>query len=459
MAGKFRRVVLAAIVGASLLGASAGGPLSAVSGTDGAPVLENEGLLPLDEARRFRAELGLDTHPGLLERLARTTPPSPTFGLPLTPDEEALLQERARIQNELGPAKEYEATHRAVWGGMWLSYPQGATLDHATTVNVAVTDEPAAHADTLVKLLPQGADLALHRVRYTEDELDALHSDIFQKRSLFRSLGTEIYSITTIVQTNKVEVVVSNPTAEIEQEILAEFPAAMVVVLPGGRPMGDACSRTNCGPPWRGGLKIYRPGPAYCTAGYVASKYAGTWFYQLWTAGHCGTGTWRMGSSSGPVIGTTSVNYFQSDSVDVQAIGIPASAIDDDYLYGTAACTECVQTDIASAEPLNGDTIGAMVRNNGAFSGTQAGTLVATNESIPYLGVTLRNLRRATYTRMQGDSGAPVIRISNIYYGSYNVAAGSHTHYQDVGGTQYALYTHIGFFKNWTGYDVHTSGD
>jgi hypothetical protein len=60
---------------------------------------------------------------------------------------------------------------------------------------------------------------------------------------------------------------------------------------------------------------------------------------------------------------------------------------------------------------------------------------------------------------MAGDSGAPVIRISDGQYGTYNVAAGAHTHFQTISGTQWALYTHVGFYKNWTGYEIHTTGD
>jgi hypothetical protein len=412
----------------------------------------------LEGDRRFRTELGLDNGISLIRDLAITTPRSITFGLPLRPDEEELLLVRAEIQSSLDAVKRYLGEHSTTSAGLWLSYPRGATLDQATTVNVAFTDDPEAHAEALAQLLPRGATLAVHKARYSERELDDLHSSIFESGAFFSALGTRLHATWTIVQTNSVEIVVSTLSPSVEAQILAHFPPGMATVQQGDAAVGDACSRTNCGPPWRGGLKIYR-GANWCTAGYVSQKYAGVWFYQLWTAGHCGTGAWRMGSSSGPVIGSTSVNYFASDSVDVQGIGISSSAIDDDYLYGTASCSDCVQTDIASVEPLNGDIIGAMLRNNGAASGTQSGILAATNGSIDYMGEHLTNLRRATYPRKEGDSGAPVIRISNGQYGTYDVAAGSHTHFQTISTSVYAVYTHIGFFKLWTGYDVYTSGD
>lgn len=331
-------------------------------------------------------------------------------------------------------------------------------MDHATTVNVAVTDDATKHDDELQALMPEGADLVLHEAEYTEAELDALHEEIFASKPLFASLSIELYSTFTIVQDNVVEIVVSDTSPEIEATIQAAFPPGAITVRAGSPAIGDACSRTNCGPPWRGGLKIYR-GANGCTAGYVAKKYVGVWTYQLWTAGHCGSGTWHMGSASGPTIGSTTMNFFASSSIDVQGIGISSSAVDDDYLYGSAGCTSCVQTDIKDDEPSGGDMIGAMIRNNGAFSGSKGGILSATNGTIDYLGEHLTNLRRASYARKPGDSGGPVIRAEFAQYGSYNIAAGAHTHFQVIGGTEYALYTHISKYSSQTGYALHVSGD
>lgn len=58
-------------------------------------------------------------------------------------------------------------------------------MDHATTVNVAVTDDATKHDDELQALMPEGADLVLHEAEYTEAELDALHEEIFASKPLF----------------------------------------------------------------------------------------------------------------------------------------------------------------------------------------------------------------------------------------------------------------------------------
>ncbi len=64
--------------------------------------------------------------------------------------------------------------------------------------------------------------------------------------------------------------------------------------------------------------------------------------------------------------------------------------------------------------------------------------------------VTLIRQRRATYSRMPGDSGGPVT-------GAANTAVGSHTHFKTISGVQYAIYPHIWEMENITGWDVSHS--
>lgn len=412
------------------------------------------------EAIRVRTILGLDTDLTLIRSLATTSASSTVFGVPLLPDEEILLVERVRIQNSLGRLHEYAKEHPDLWGGMWLSYPTGGTPAHASTLNVALTSAPASVLDALEPLVPSGADLNVIEVVFTEAELDAQHADIMDRSAAFAAARSELYSVRTEVQENRLVAVVSTLTPGLSS-LTADLPAGMVRFESGGPAIGDACSRTACGPPWRAGLKIYRnTWSEYCTANFINTRYVGVWVYSLWTAGHCPSGTWHLGSPSGTVIGSTTTNYFTNGSnVDVQRISISNGTQDDDYLYGTAACTSCVQTDLTLAESASGDTVGEMLLNNGAVSGSVSGTLLNRNVSLTYLGVPLTNLRRSNYTRQPGDSGGPVVRIHNVYYGAYDVAAGSHTHYQVIDGYEYPFYTHVSTMAAISGYSVYTSGD
>lgn len=412
----------------------------------------------LAEAIRFRKELGLESDFDFVQQLAWSTTQSAVFGLPLTPEEEALLLKRGAIQDDLGPVRAYRDSNRATWGGMWLTYPKGGTLDHAVTLNVAITRGVPVDDSILAKVVPEGADLLIHEAQFSEDDLDKVHENIAKDLGFFRSIGTEFYSADTALSDNSVVITVSRLSSGIETAIRSRFGPGIVRVREGGPAQPDACSRTNCGPPWRAGLKIYRSGGGnYCTSNFVARYYAGVWFNVIWTSGHCLNGTWKLGSSSGATIGTTTNNYFVNNSdSDVQVIPISSSSADDDYLDGTASCAECYQRDVRATQGINGDVVGGMIQNNGAFSGQKRGTITSTNVTFSDLGLTLLRQRRATYTRQSGDSGGPVVALSG---GAYDVAAGSHTHFQTIGGTQYAIYSHVAEMEQITGQTVYTTGD
>lgn len=410
------------------------------------------------DAIRFRTEMGLAADRETVESLAATRPLSPAFGIPLTSEEEAILVERLRIQSQLNAVRSYARTERATWGGLWLSYPIGATVGHATTVNMAMTKVPAGlDAAALSALLPEGADMVTHEARFTLDELEALHSVIAKEVDFFKAIGTEIYSASTDVRTNVVEIVVATLSADIDRAIRARFPEGMVRPIVGGPVLPDACIRTNCGPPWRGGIRITRAGPASCTSGFVAVKGSS---YAVLTAGHCGTATWRQGSTSGTIIGTTSENYWVNmTDADVQVIPFtPATERDDDYLTGNVLCNPCAMADVRIAE-CKCDEIGQIVRNSGAFTGTTApATLVHTSVTHFYMGNTYIRQRRATYPRALGDSGGPVTTGSGSPV-VWDVAVGLHSDFQVISGTQYAIYSHIAEIKEISGWSVYTTGD
>lgn len=416
-----------------------------------------------EEAMRLRTELGLDTDIAVVTSLARTTAPSTTIGIPLTSAEESLMQERIRIQGELQPLKDYEHAHSSIWGGTWLTYPIGSTPDHATAVNVGLTQRSDVTELEIAGLLPKGADLIIHDARYTEAELDAQHLRILADAEFYRAIGTELYSVGTSVHDNTLAIEVSTTNPTIEAAIVGHFPAGMVRVEVGTRPLPDACTRTNCGPPWRGGLKIYAGTYDICSSGFVGQRYAGVWSYVLWTGGHCKTGTWHLGSANGTTIGSTGSNYFRNGTnVDVQTISINSSQIANYYLDGPPAPGTCTLKPVVGSEPSNSDSVGNLVRANGAVTGSVVGTLVEKNRTYsmvdpynPDVTITLTNIRRATYTRHKGDSGGPVLRAHYGYYGAYDVAAGQHTDYIVLSGTTYALYTHIAIIEAATGHTVY----
>lgn len=94
---------------------------------------------------------------------------------------------------------------------------------------------------------------------------------------------------------------------------------------------------------------------------------------------------------------------------------------------------------------------GNTVCNEGAFTGKTCGTIRDTNYTFTWEdeGVTLFNFRRATYARQPGDSGGPVWTTVG------SKAVGSHTHFENIGGTNYPVYAHVYWATQYTGYSVN----
>lgn len=216
-----------------------------------------------------------------------------------------------------------------------------------------------------------------------------------------------------------------------------------VRVLTSGDVQADVCTRSNCGPPWRGGLKIVKVGNFSCTSGFVVRKNlaGGGHTYGLWTAGHCGTASWRQGSTSGVLIGTTSENHFVNNSTaDVQVIPINASNKTNTIIDDTAGCNPCTLRGFTGSaqQAGNADEFGDVVCSNGYVTGKSCGTIASIDvDAFPYLGNNLFNQRRATYGRNAGDSGGPV------YTTVGSKAAGSHVHFLQIGSTKYPIYSHV----------------
>lgn len=449
------RLALVALVAGNLVLIDSSQALAGRSGASHSPVIPSADT-DTGPAAQFRWEMGLDASVEAIMNRASLFDPSPVFGLPLSPDEEALMLERGRIQQELDPLRSYRRDHDTSWGGLWLSYPLGGTKSHALTLNVALTEADGLIEHEIASLLPDGADLSITIVNHAQRTLDAMHERLVADEAFFRSIGTELHSIATDVKTNRVEASVSPLNVKIETAISERYGVDLVRAVEAGDAGADACSRSNCGPPWLAGLKIAKSGPMYCTSNFIVKRYlSGVWNYAMLTSGHCGNATWKQGSTSGATIGTSTWNYFTSGSyADIQVIPISqANGGLDDYLYGSAICTSCIKHDVRIRECNDCDEVGEIISNNGAFSGVKYGTVSATNVTCLAIDCTLLlyHQRRATYTRMGGDSGGPVTALSGT---NYDIAVGSHTNFQTISGTEYAVYSHAAEIEAATGWTI-----
>ncbi len=226
----------------------------------------------LADALRFRTEFGLNNDPNEVRAMADTTALSPEFGLPLTPDEESLMKRRLAIPRELDKVRAYRATHRDTWGGMWLTYPRARSEATSLQLNVGVTANRVLVAEDIKALVPADVDVAVVLVSHTQAQLDEALDAVSKDEGFFDELGTRYYSVSTILPDNAVEIELSNVTEAIKQAVSDRYGSDMTEIVEGTAPEADACSRTNCGPPWKGGIKIYFSATGACTSGFVVRK-------------------------------------------------------------------------------------------------------------------------------------------------------------------------------------------
>jgi hypothetical protein len=433
---------------------------AAPSGTGAAGVASDS--YAWSEAVRFRSELGLSTDPVLIDSLlASQAAEDWPFGTPLTAAEESLMQRRGAIQRELQPLRDYALEHADALAGIWLSYPPGGTVDSALTVNVNVAQNLNAHGEQIRTLVPDGATLELHSVRFAASELATVKSQMRDEWDQYSQLvGAQLQATATNVPGNFVDVYVAPLTDDVVAAIEGRYPPGTVRVSTLDGIGLDACTRTNCGPPWTGGVKIYNTtGGNFCSLGFVVRKSTSSGYvYGAWTAGHCGSATWRQGSSTGSQIGKTILNRKNIqpyDYADIQVIEVASTTRNNKIIDDTASCPDpCTRRAFTGSaqQGYNGDEFGDTVCNNGYRTGKTCGTIRDTDlHQYPYddFGLILYNQRRATYARQPGDSGGP------IYTTVGSVAAGSHVHYIDIGGTRYPVYSHVFELSVETGYYVY----
>jgi len=197
----------------------------------------------------------------------------------------------------------------------------------------------------------------------------------------------------------------------------------------------DTCSTTtsDC-TPMEGGIRINIDGQGGCTLGFPASKTGeGTGFV---TAGHCGDGstgedvdqswTRKVGElvketfddgSSAEYCDCAYVKLTESETLDHEIFGISSSYYPDHK--GSAGTNDYVK----------------MVGYN---SGIEIGQVDSTNVTVTIDGTTFKQVVKADYARMSGDSGGIVMEA----FSADPAYLGSHTGHKD-GFTYYVTYAHF----------------
>jgi len=136
----------------------------------------------------------------------------------------------------------------------------------------------------------------------------------------------------------------------------------------------------------------------------------------------------------------------------VQVIPISSTNKTDQIIDDLASCTACnLRAMVNGQQGQFDDMFGDTVCNEGYVTGKTCGTIKDTDYTFVWQeeGVTLYHFRRASYTRHPGDSGGPVWTTAG------SKAAGSHTHFETIGGVDWPVYAHVYWMTQATGYSVN----
>lgn len=218
-----------------------------------------------------------------------------------------------------------------------------------------------------------------------------------------------------------------------------------------------AAGRNNDTAPFYDGDQIY--GPVQCTGGFnMRGNRSGHTF--MYTAGHCGSGTWRTGAQT---IGSTSTNYLS-----------PTSGNDFQSIYLAGGGLGVTWTNGANLAPVTGQllpAVGAAITFNGSVTGEVRGN------NVTAVGITVYGIYNSvgqyyydateqveaenpngTYCVRPGDSGGPVYSHTP---GSNVLAVGIITGYYYNGGPaggSTCIATEIGHLESVTDTSLITSG-
>lgn len=387
-----------------ILSVSAASP-SAASTVDLDPV-------DLAEAIRFRQEHSLPSSPETVQSIAKAFPLS-SFGVPLTPEEEAAVIDRNEMMDMAANllAAVYAAPEK--FAGARLNHSDGGFVEVFATsaADSAVDDLESLAMGARVRFT--SVDRSLAELRQTADQV------IHDIPTLARE-GIDVQGVGVTIPRNSVEIAVARASQSTSDALLQRYGPAIHIAE---KAFGDiACtSALNC-TPWRGG--IYITGPMGCTSGFIARPSgAGTTRYVL-TAGHCNSGVWKH---NGVTIGQTSLNTLTGVSFpnsDAQRITITGSSISSPYNRIYVSPYETSRS-ITATRPSYQHYYGMTVCASGKASGYRCGT-VLDEQYYHSVGGHGMYSTLMSFSSTGGDSGGPSF-LSNTAWGIVSQAGGGDT--------------------------------
>jgi hypothetical protein len=173
----------------------------------------------LAAALRFREAFGLQGGEEWIRSVAADPRATADFGVPLTPDESAIVHRRlSRAKAALVTVNEY-ARQFPEYGGGYIDLEAGGVAV------VVFTGRLDVHRAALDELVAPDAPLTIKQVARTRAELLALKDDVLDDSDWLRSIGAELVSVGIKPSLNMVRVVVSSSVPDVDKAILDHFGA------------------------------------------------------------------------------------------------------------------------------------------------------------------------------------------------------------------------------------------
>lgn len=420
---KMRALIIAVAVITTLAGPLAQGSL-------GADLSDAE----LAWAIGFRQTMGLRADPADAAVAAQDQDafPNMMYGVPLTESEAALLDERAALQAKLGPAIAF-ATEQPSSAGAYFDPLTGQPV-------FTFVGEPAAYVKGLMELLPAGASFRVEQVKYSHAELDSTKAAISAEVERGATPGGARVILVGIDESHDVVIVgVEGLTPDVA-EAMTERYGDIVKLRDEGPISTDSCtSRSNCGSPVKGGLRIEYTSTRWCTSGFIGKVRNSIATLRVITAGHCIQLNGGVGASwkhAGTTFGTADMErYYSGTNADVGTITYSTGAQRNLFYASGPSDIRATSGWRTNQTQLVGDTI----CRGGATTGYRCGTIHARDVDRLVEGLTVHHSYEVTFDASPGDSGAP------YFFGS--TAYGIHTDSTDDGapGTHYAWYSTVGW--------------
>jgi hypothetical protein len=327
------------------------------------------------------------------------------YDVPLTSAEAKGLHEREADQQLFGPARKW-ALDQGSSAGTYTDQANGGIPVFLFTGNTST------YVASIAALLPSGMPFRIESAARTLKDLEALRGEVDARWSDLEKQGIDVSSTGIDPRTNSVIVGVQELPDGSRLALERQFPVGIVVRNDEPSVLDSCTSRSACGSPMKGGLKIVSTVTGeWCTSAWIGelSNYSPA-HLRVVTAGHCislngGTGSTKTWTHNGSTLGYATVSTWASGAdADVGVISLTNSGQTANLFYASDAADIRPFTSYPSLAEVG---VGDAVCRGGARTGYRCGYVHLIDVSRDVDGRRIGHQIEVDFDASPGDSGAP----------------------------------------------------